>query len=226
MVLGLLLGCAMDNSKSFNSLSKEEKNKIRQTRDARINLFPGDKNLVYIGSFGKRFDKGYGVRNTDKRNCDIFLNCTPSAYEIALKKCKEEFNLAETKEIDYRVIPKEISKKHFLFSEVYWVYECKKSYRQVQTEKAEKDFGKINIPNRSFICSYEKNPNEKSKIKIRGGEATEITSIGVRLSYSDVRYTNKGAFILRGSSDIGRTWFIGASSVLLLDSKSFLFNCR
>ena len=57
MVLGLLLGCAMDNSKSFNSLSKEEKNKIRQTRDARINLFPGDKNLVYIGSFGKRFDK-------------------------------------------------------------------------------------------------------------------------------------------------------------------------
>ncbi len=225
VVLGLLLGCATDNFKSFNSLSKEEKNKIRQTRDARINLFPGDKNLVYIGSFGKRWDKGYGVRNTDGKNCDIFLNCTPSAHEIAIKKCKEEFNLTDTKEIDYRVVPKEISKKHLLFSQVYWVYECfgeKSSYQVAEEESSASN----NTLNKSFTCSYKYDSSEKSKIKIRGGSATETTAIGIAINYSIVNLSDKGAFTLKGSSKQGRAWFIGAQSYLLLGTEMHPYTCN
>jgi hypothetical protein len=83
-----------------------------------------------------------------------------------------------------------------------------------------------NTLNRSFVCSYKFNPNEKSKIKIRGGTATEITAAGISINYSIVELTNKGAFSLEGSSKVGRAWFIGAQSFLLLDIDMVPYNCN
>ena len=64
------------------------------------------------------------------------------------------------------------------------------------------------------------------KIKIRGGTATEITAAGISINYSIVELTNKGAFSLEGSSKVGRAWFIGAQSFLLLDIDMVPYNCN
>ena len=226
LLLSLTLNsCAVDNFNTFKSLSTEEREKIMLTRDVRTNLFPEDKNFVYVASFGKRWDKGKGVRNTDGRKCDIFLKCIPAAIEIALNKCKKEFDLNKAKKIDYRVIPEKITNQHKLYSQVYWVYECsqetpkKKSITQNAVTS-------INSTNRNFTCDYVDNISEKSKIVIRGPEATEETAIGIIINYSIVEISDKGAFTLKGASnDPGRAWFIGAQSFLLLDAKVLPYNC-
>ena len=159
------------------------------------------------------------------RKCDIFLKCIPAAIEIALNKCKKEFDLNKAKKIDYRVIPEKITNQHKLFSQVYWVYECsqetpkKKSVTQNVTTS-------INSINRNFTCGYVDNNSEKSIIAIRGPKATEETAIGIIINYSIVKISDKGAFTLEGASnDPGRIWFIGAQSFLLLDTKVLPYNC-
>ena len=227
LFLSLILNsCAYDNFKTFQSLSTEEKEKIRLSRDVRINLLPSDENKVYVASFGKRWDKGKGVRNTDGRNCDIFLNCIPAAIEIATNKCIEEFDLNIAKKIDYKVIPETISKQQKLYSEVYWVYECS-GKTLIKNFVTQNDDGKMNSINTSFICSFDKNNNEKSKIVIKGPKATERTAIGIIIDYSEVRLSDKGAFTLQGASnDPGRAWFIGSQSFLLLDTDMLPYNCN
>ena len=223
VVLGLLLvSCVAHDMERFKNQNINYK-----TGDVRVNVVEGDKNSVYVGLWVAESDYKIDEKGIDLGwLTDGFKDEVRRWKPTALKKCESHFKLEDLKKIKTWLTTKEEAEKYNLAMKIYDVYECKKSYRQVQLEKEEIEFGKINTLNRSFICSYEKNSNEKSKIKIRGGGATEITSIGVKLSYSDVRYTDKGAFVLRRSSDIGRTWFIGASSVLLLDNKPFIFNCR
>ena len=105
------------------------------------------------------------------------------------------------------------------------MYECsqetpkKKSITQNATTS-------INSTNRNFTCDYVDNISEKSKIVIRGPEATEETAIGIIINYSIVEISDKGAFTLKGASnDPGRAWFIGAQSFLLLDAKVLPYNC-
>ena len=85
----------------------------------------------------------------------------------------------------------------------------------------------MNSINTSFICSFDKNNNEKSKIVIKGPKATERTAIGIIIDYSEVRLSDKGAFSLQGASnDPGRAWFIGSQSFLILDTDMLPYNCN
>ena len=79
-----------------------------------------------------------------------------------------------------------------------------------------------NILNRTFNCTY---PGGSSKIIIKGGTATEITSAGVNINYLKVDF-NEGAFTLSESSKDGRSWFIGGMSILLLDIEIIRAKCR
>ena len=104
--------------------------------------------------------------------------------------------------------------------------------KEIAKAEKEKEIKKQNISisnntlNRSFVCSYKSNSSEKSKIKIRGGTATEITAAGISINYSIVELTNKGAFSLEGSSKDGRVWFIGAKSFLILDVNPLPYDCK
>ena len=75
-----------------------------------------------------------------------------------------------------------------------------------------------NTLSRTFNCSY---ASGSSKIKIRGGTATEITSAGVEIKYNYVELTSKGAFSLEESTVPGRVFFIGAQSLLGLGGAEF-----
>ena len=108
----------------------------------------------------------------------------------------------------------------------------KEKEKEIAKAEKEKEIKKQNISisnntlNRSFVCSYKFNSSEKSKIKIRGGTATEITAAGISINYSIVELTNKGAFSLEGSSKDGRVWFIGAKSFLILDVNPLPYDCK
>jgi len=93
--------------------------------------------------------------------------------------------------------------------------------KKIELEKSESVSS--NTLNRSFVCSY---GGEKSRIKIRGNTASEITAIGVSINYSIVDLSDRGAFTLKGSSKAGRAWFIGAKSFLLLDANALPYDCK
>ena len=93
--------------------------------------------------------------------------------------------------------------------------------KKIELEKSES--ASSNKLNRSFVCSY---GGEKSRIKIRGNTASEITAIGVSINYSIVDLSDRGAFTLTGSSKAGRAWFIGAKSFLLLGASTIPYDCN
>ena len=101
-----------------------------------------------------------------------------------------------------------------------------KKEKEIKKKKKQNISVSNNILNRSYVCSYKFNSRERSKIKIRGATATEITAAGISINYSVVELTSKGAFNLEGSSKAGRAWFIGASSFLLLDANSLPYDCK
>ena len=106
--------------------------------------------------------------------------------------------------------------------------EKEKEIAKAEKEKLEKlqNEQSNNTLDRSFTCSFENNPSEKSDIEITGGTATEITAVGISINYSKVNLSNKGAFTLEGSSKDGRVWFIGAKSFLLLDANALPYDCN
>ena len=106
--------------------------------------------------------------------------------------------------------------------------EKEKEIAKAKKEKLEKlqNEQSNNTLDRSFTCSFENNPSEKSDIEITGGTATEITAVGISINYSKVNLSNKGAFTLEGSSKDGRVWFIGAKSFLLLDANALPYDCN
>ena len=60
--------------------------------------------------------------------------------------------------------------------------------KKIELEKSES--ASSNKLNRSFVCSY---GGEKSRIKIRGNTASEITAVGVSINYSIVDLSDRGS---------------------------------
>ena len=219
IVLGLLLsGCIYHDAEQFKKLN-------RDVGDVRINLIEGDKELIYVGLWVGEMDYDFEQNGVD-------LGWFTSGYQdevrrakpMAVSACKRNFKLEKAKKIKSWLTNKEDAKKYNLPLKVYDIYKCEKSYEQIALEK-EKELSN-NTLNKSFTCSFEYDPSEKSKIEIRGNTATEITAVGVSINYSIVNLSNKGAFSLKGSSKDGRVWFIGAKSFLILDVNPLPYDCK
>tara|TARA_B100001057_G_C22538682_1_gene828695 strand:+ start:50 stop:700 length:651 start_codon:yes stop_codon:yes gene_type:complete len=209
VVLGLLLvSCVSDRPTEFLKLPKNERLKIVENLDARVNIFDGEKDIVYVGTWGSRLfkEKGFGNKN----------------YVVASRYCKDKFDMDIASEIGIKTMSKQETEKYKLWNKVYIKYQCSKSTQKniVESEKSN------NTLNRSFVCSYQNDKNEKSKIQIRGSTATEVTAIGISINYSIVNLSSKGAFNLKGSSKGERAWFIGAKSFLLLGVDAIPYNCN
>ena len=130
-----------------------------------------------------------------------------------------------------------LSIEHYWPKETIAFKQCYKNFGNIRekvvfkkiievTEKQKTSFPK-NTKLKRFTCGYSLIPSEKSKIFIDGPEATEITAIGIKIKYSNVNLSDKGAFSLQGASnDPGRAWFIGSQSFLLLDTDMLPYNCN
>ena len=223
----LLSGCSgvfvFDNHRlpEWTKLSSNERNLIFENRDARINLFQDDKNIVYV-----RVRTPFDTRVEGKNN-KVLPGEISKSNIVAKSKCKNEFNLHSAEKINLRVMTQEETARFKLWGKNYYVYKCSKSLDQISSESYKapvSSSGKINTLVRSFKCSYKNGPSE---IRINGSTAQEITSVGISINYSKVTISDKGAFTLTGASnDPGRTWFIGAKSFLLLDIQSNEASCK
>ena len=205
----------------WSKLDSVEKTAILENRDARANLFKDDKRIIYVGvrtPFESR---------VEGRNDKLVYGEASKANAIAQSKCKSEFNLHKAEKINSRVMSEEETAKLKLWLKTYYVFKCSKSSDQISSGSYKapvSSSGKINTLVRSFRCSYKNGPSE---IRINGSTAQEITSVGIRINYSNVTISDKGAFTLTGASnDPGRTWFIGAKSFLLLDIQSNEASCK
>lgn len=169
--------------------------------DARINIFSDDQKIIYVGSSTKE-----------------------SGSQVAKSLCKKHFNSLKVNNIGNIQVNKELKKRNLLKYNKYEKYKCEKNLsndlvennnqnRLTKTKKVSN-----NTLNRTFNCTY---PSGSSKIRIRGGTATELTSAGVEIKYYYVELTKKGAFSLEQSTKPGRVFFIGAQSFLGLGGAEF-----
>jgi len=205
----------------WTKLSSNERNLIFENRDARINLFQDDKNIVYV-RVRTPFDSRY-----EGKNNKVLPGELSKSNIVAKSKCKNEFNLHSAEKINLRVMTQQETARFKLWGKNYYVYKCSQSLDQIASKRSKAPattYGKTNTLVRSFKCSYLNGPSE---IKINGSNAHEITSVGIRINYSNVTISDKGAFTLTGASnDSGRSWFIGATSYLLLDIQTNPANCK
>ena len=205
----------------WTKLSTKEKFAIIENGDARPNLFDGDSNIIYVGvrtPFDSRKEGSSGR---------LLYGELSKVKFIASDKCKSFFNLNNSKHVNSRVMTKDETDRLKLWFKTYYVFKCSKSSDQIASESNKapiSSLGKTNTLIRSFKCSYQ---NGYSTIRINGSSAEEITSLGITINYSNVTISDKGAFSLTGASnDPGRSWFIGAKSVLLLDIQMNPANCK
>ena len=219
IVLSLLLsGCVYHDAKVFKNLDHDK-------GDVRVNLVEGDKEIIYVGLWVGELDY-----DADQKGIDLgwytsgYQEEVRRAQPMAIKACKMNFKLNDATKLKSWLTTKEESIKYKLGLKVYDIYKCKKSSEQIYLER-EKALSN-NTLNRSFTCSFEYDPSEKSKIEIRGNTATETTAVGISINYSIVNLSNKGAFTLEGSSKDGRVWFIGAQSYLILDVNPLPYDCK
>ena len=86
----------------------------------------------------------------------------------------------------------------------------------------------------TIVCSYVGNSAEKSKIRISGNNANEITALGLKISYSSVTYNNS-AYTLKGSSGAvnqKRSWVInptrGIGKLVIMEDQAYIYdyNCN
>ena len=86
----------------------------------------------------------------------------------------------------------------------------------------------------NIVCSYVGNSAEKSKIRISGNKANEITALGLTISYSSVSYKNS-AYTLKGSSGVAnqkRSWVInpnrGIGKLVIIEDQAYIYdyNCN
>ena len=165
-------------------------------------------------------------------NVNVPLSCSMKRLGICkfgdgtLRKIT--FNINEAKDWMNNDFAKAEKEKEIAKAKAEKEKEIAKAKKEKELKKKKKQNTSLsnNTLNRSFICSYKFNSSERSKIKIRGGTATEITAAGISINYSVVELTSKGAFALEGSSKYGRTWFIGAKSFLILGVEMIPYNCN
>jgi len=229
IVLGLLMTSCVSNLDKFYDMSLKERKKMILDRDFKINLFDNDKNIIYLSTYALRVSVGGKPVMPGRREFSNLITgriINQDINDVAKRVCKLELNKNAANFIGTRVMTKKEIKDLKLFYPEYDMFECSKSQSEIAEEKLKKIQNEqgSNTLNRSYTCNL---GSEVSKIKIRGSTATEITAVGVEIIYYNVEYTNKGAFILRGSSkDPGRAWFIGAKSFLMLDASAIPFNCN
>ena len=214
--------CVVDshNLSEWNKIPFKDRMKIVEDLDTRSNLFKDDKNTLYVGTWGTR--KTLGKDGFDDHKIQ----------NVAIRFCKEKFNLNKVVRMEKIVMTKEQTEKYKLYNQVYIKYICEKSDSQLIVEQKE-DLKKQNF-NLSkntktirYTCSFSAIPSEKSRILIDGPKAYETTAIGVDIIYSNVNLTDKGAFTLQGASnDPGRAWFIGSQSFLILDTDMLPYSCN
>ena len=219
VVLGsLLVGCGVQNYSEFRKKSWSEREYMLINRDLRFNLFENDKNNIYLATFS----------DLEERYTNYAHSVNPSNKwynpldKIAKKHCMKLFNSEEPSIVEIYKPTKDEIKDKKLFHKKYTKYEClnpKPNYVENKKSKEIKS-AKVsnNTLNRTFNCSY---PSGSSKIRIRGGTATELTSAGVEIKYNYVELTKKGAFSLEQSTKPGRVFFIGAQSFLGLGGAEF-----
>ena len=246
IVLGLLLSGCMQNMREITKMSPIESEKMIYDRDFRTNLFEGDVDILYIDT---RAISILGKPSLSERTSYINLLTgkvyMQSMFVTAKRICKREMGKDAANFLGTRIVTKDEIKKFKLFGIEYDFFKCTKSQKEIKKEKQKKkDIAKAkkekeikkkkkqnisvsnNTRNISYVCSYKFNSRERSKIKIRGATATEITAAGISINYSVVELTSKGAFNLEGSSKAGRAWFIGASSFLFLDANPLPYDCK
>ena len=229
IVLGLLLSSCIQNIKTFSKLSNVERNKITYDRDPRVDLFNGDKNILYLDTGATRIGEKHilvGMGRAEYSSLFSSKVYIQDIFDAAKRICKRDLNKNAANYLGTRIMTKDEIKDFKLFGVQYDKFKCSKSQSEISEEKQKKLQNEqgSNTLNRSYACKL---GSEVSKIKIRGNTAKEITAVGVEINYYNVEYTNKGAFILRGSSkDPGRAWFIGAKSFLMLDANAIPYNCK
>ena len=225
----------------------EEINHAVDHRDTRINIFNTDKDTpktIYVG-VGSDTDEKWKNKYYTKSIVQPKAQHFAPKEVIAEQQCVKNFGVEKPVFIEMLEFSKEKIKEYRLSFKKYAKYSCEISDRQLKEakifeentpsfekndtkakENKETKTAKVsnNTMNRTFNCSY---PNGSSKIKIRGGTATEITSIGIEIKYNYVELTSKGAFSLEQSTKPGRTFFIGAVSFLGLGgTEMYEANCQ
>ena len=202
-------------------------------RDTRKNILNERNDPIYMIYVGVSDDKSEAFTKKVYETSIFHKGAQHVAPKevIARQQCVKNFSLEKPVFKKMIEVSKEQRKEYKLFFKRYAKYLCEKSDMQLAYEQQEKksndsSFAK-NTKKKSFTCSYSLIPSEKSKIFIDGPEATEITAIGIKIKYSNVNLSDKGAFSLQGASnDPGRAWFIGSQSFLLLDTDMLPYNCN
>jgi len=229
VVLSLLLSGCMQNMKEIRKMSPIEAEKMIYDRDFRTNLFEGDLDILYIDTRAITIlGKPSLSERTSYTNLLTGKVYMQSMFVTAKRICKREMGKDAANFLGTRIVTKDEIKKFKLFGIEYDFFKCTKSQDEIAKEKLEKlqNEPSNNTLDRSFTCSYEDDPSEKSDIEITGDTATEITAVGISINYSKVNLSNKGAFTLEGSSKDGRMWFIGAKSFLLFDANALPYDCK
>ena len=216
VVLGFFLSSCVQNFSDFNEKSWELRDAILKSRDVQTNLFENDKFNIYLGTLADWDEKyqNYAYKVNPSNPIANPLNV------VATKQCKRIFNSDNPIKMEvYEPTRKIIKEKKFYYKK-YTKFECKdpKPKSLKKKDKTISVAASNNTLNRNFDCTY---PSGNSKIQIRGGTATEITSIGVEIKYNYVELTSKGAFSLEQSTKPGRVFFIGDQSFLGLGGSEF-----
>ena len=223
VVLGFLLsGCAR---------TWEEAQRMTMHRDTRINLFNTDKDslkTIYVG-----ISSDWSEAHTNKvYEISVFhkgaQHVAPKEV-IAKQQCIKNFSLEKPVLKEIIEFSKEKRKQYRLGFPRYAKYSCEKSNRQIQVansaqEKIINNLASNNTDKRSFKC-VEKKKKKITKIKILGETATEITYLGNSIKYFVVTKKD-GKYTLR-QPDVAQTrsWLIGATSFLLIDTDVFPHQC-
>ena len=223
---------------SCSTYTWDEINYHLMERDARKNILNEKDDTIftiYIGMYDDKTEERFKGYYEGRKKLGLSIEHYWPKETIAFRQCYKNFGNIREKVVFKKIIEVTESQKetYRLGFDRYAKYTCEKTDMQLAYEQQEKKKELIvkneisnNTKIRRFTCSYSLIPSEKSKINIEGPKAYETTSIGVKISYTNVNLSDKGAFTLQGASnDPGRVWFIGAQSFLLLDTKVLPYNC-
>ena len=231
VVLGLLLSSCGPVRHSWKEI-----NYIVDHRDTRKNIFNTKKDslkTIYVGVGTDSDEKWKNMYYTKSIVQPKAQHFAPKEV-IAEQQCVKNFGLEKAVFKEILEFSKDEIIEYRLGFKKYAKYSCEISERQLKEAKifqentsslnnnqvSNKNNNQVsnNTLNRTFNCSY---PSGSSKIRIRGGTATELTSAGVEIKYNYVELTKKGAFSLEQSTKPGRVFFIGAQSFLGLGGAEF-----
>ena len=209
-------------------------------RDARKNILNESDDTIftiYIGMYDDKTEERFKGYYEGRKKLGLSIEHYWPKETIAFRQCYKNFGNIREKVVFKKIVEVTETQKetYRLGFDRYAKYTCEKTdiqlaYEKKQKEKKKKKQNKAkkksnNTRSRTFTCSLKNIPSEKAKIFIEGPSAYETTAIGIEITYSNVEYTDKGAFILTESSKDIRSWFIGAISVLMVGNDKYFYDC-